>query len=226
MDSWSVEDWKQALAERGTDREGEAYQRLGQYLYPQARWFLSTRAASQPYLARLSYAERDDLAREFVQEALSRVWQHYSGFGWRSHVRTWATAILIRCMKQFFRKRARQNELSVSFEEPQADMALDAVEWMAINTPDAKSAGPEGAVEQQELMSAVEAALCQLNSRQRYCIIQLFVRNRSAQEVARDLETSTDNVFVMVFRARKKLKETLRSMGYAEHLGAREVGRP
>jgi RNA polymerase sigma-70 factor, ECF subfamily len=225
MDEWSLEDWKQALAARGTEQEQAAYERLGRYLYPQASWFLSTRAASHPYLARLSYEDRDDLAREFVQETLSRVWEHYASFGWRAHVRTWATAILIRCMQQFFRKRARHNELSVSFEEPQDDEPADPFEWAAANTPDSTSPGPAAAAELQDMMEAVETALSRLNERQRYCMVQLFVHGRSAKAVARELDTSVDNVFVMVFRARRKLKEALRRMGYEASLPDREPSR-
>ena len=214
---WTVEKWESALSSRGTDDEAEAYLRLGQYLFAYAKRYLKTISDLHLYLRRQSDADLDDLIYEFVQRTIEKVWSHYEGFAWRSHIKTWATSILIREIKQFLRRSATRKEILVSHSSSADadDCYIGSVESAARATPVARPERmPEISLARQEFVRDLGAALAKLSDKQRYAFVECCVCERSAIDVAQELKISVDAVYQHVSRARRKLRVLMGELGY------------
>lgn len=216
MADWTDKKWKSALSARGTDDETEAYQRLAEYLFAFARPYLKNKSHLHLYLQRQSGADIDDLVGQFVQQALEKVWRYYDSFAWRSHVKTWATSILIREIEQFLRRNQIKREILVSYSDLPGDDddSLDPLEYAAVTTAVQSGRMPDINLRKREFIRDLDEALMKLSPKQRYAFVECCLRERPVLEVAQELEISDDAVYQHVSRARRKLRVSMRELGY------------
>lgn len=159
-------------------------------------------------LRALADSEIEDLAEDFVQEALLQIQAKLDQFQGLSKFTTWASKIAVRqALAELRRARWR-------------DFSLDALMGEAEFTPSflVQSTGPgrpEQSVLQGEAMQAVADVINQeLTERQRAALIALVVQGVSMDVVAQELGTNRNALYKLLHDARKRLKQRLTERGY------------
>jgi RNA polymerase sigma-70 factor, ECF subfamily len=84
--------------------------------------------------------------------------------------------------------------------------------------PHSNGRSPETAVQQQERQQQVHRALDQLNEPDRDILSLRFFEGLDNQEIAQILDCSTDNVYVRIHRALKRLRDRLELLAAAEEV--------
>lgn len=148
------------------------------------------------------------VAEDLVQETFLAAVKSQAGFGGRSSERTWLVGILRHKIHDHLRKTCRERALRVdpipaTGEEPWEEAAF----WL--HDVAAESQLPERRLELHEFRENLELALGKLPSR----VAQVFrlyeIEERSNREVCERLNISESNLWVMLHRGRKQLREQL-----------------
>ncbi len=153
------------------------------------------------YLAYDLMGDWDD-AKDAAQETFIRAFQKLSRFEGKSRFSSWLYRITVNLCMDIHRKRKRQ-----------ATDALDAE--TEENLPDLKENGSafrENTLEYTELKGEIDAALTTVSINQRTAVVLKFFHELSVREIADIMECSESTVRIHLFRAMKRLKETLREV--------------
>lgn len=145
------------------------------------------------YLSALSYAlrlSRDrDTARDLTQETFERAQKSFPSFATGTNFRAWIYKILFRCHLD----RLKRKNNTIPFEHADRVAAPEPArepEWMRITS--------------EEWISA----LAELSPKLRDPYV-LDARGLTRDQIAEQLNTKRSNVDLLIFRARKLLKEIL-----------------
>lgn len=164
---------------------------------------------SRSDLSSLADSELEDLAGDFVQEALLQIQDKLHQFEGRSKFTTWAGKIAVHQALAELR-RARWRDFSL--EDLMGDTEF---------TPSflVQGAGP-GQPEQMALRSGALQAVAdvinqELSERQRAALIALTVQGVSMQVVAEQMGTNSNALYKVLHDARKRLKARLAERGFA-----------
>ncbi len=163
-----------------------------------------------PYLYRFALGRlRDpDLAQDAVQETLVAALKGGSRFEGRSAVRSWLTAILKHKVVDIQRARARETPL-------EADVAADEVEDEAFRVdghwqhPPAEWGNPDRALEQQRFWEVFQRCMEGLPERAARAFVLREIDGESIEEICRVLGISQSNCWVLLHRARARLRDCL-----------------
>jgi RNA polymerase sigma-70 factor (ECF subfamily) len=191
------EQWLTALRSTGPDRE-RAIAELHALLLRAARFEIGRRAA-----ASLSPSEREDLATQAADDALMLVLDKLDTFEGRSRFTTWAYKFAIYEAGVKARRRAWQDR----------EVAIEDVHWSLI--PDVSS-GPEAAVEERELLVALEQGIATaLTAHQRNVLVALAITGVPIDVLADRLGTTRGALYKTLHDARRKLRGHLSNQGLA-----------
>jgi RNA polymerase sigma factor (sigma-70 family) len=217
-DQWTKEQWRRALAARGTDAEAEAYHRLAQYLMGNARKYLFGERSENLYLKRQSDADIADLAEDFVRHTIAVFHEKLSTFEWRCLPTTYATTILTRHMLRVLTKRAR--EILTDFTDPHEDPNnnVDPLGRILRQLPDGENTRPDVLASKRQFLEALRICIEQLPPMQRSSFIGCCVEERPPIDVAGILHTSVEAIYQNVHRARKALQECLARQDYVPNM--------
>jgi RNA polymerase sigma-70 factor (ECF subfamily) len=198
--------WVAALAGDGADREA-ALERLHALLLRAARFELSRRRGQ---LARVSPAERADLAVQAADDALMAVLARLADFRGLSRFTTWAYKFaLLEAATKARRMAWRDRELP----RPPED-------WLALAAPDGH---PEAAAEHAELLAALRAAVAEvLTPHQREVLLTVVAGRVPLDVLAERRGTTRGALYKTVHDARRKLRAHLAATGL---LAGEEVSR-
>ncbi|MSP62966.1 MAG: sigma-70 family RNA polymerase sigma factor [Myxococcales bacterium] len=146
-----------------------------------------------------------DQAKDVVQDAFIKVYQHLGDFQGASGFYTWLYRIAMNlCID---RTRRAKRIAQVEFEDDAAHDDGGASEV----SPHRLGFDPARALDDQEIRGQVLAALDQLSPKHRAVIILREVEGLSYKEIADAMECSQGTVMSRLFHARKKMQEMLRS---------------
>jgi RNA polymerase sigma-70 factor (ECF subfamily) len=150
------------------------------------------------------------LAEDLVQDTLLAALRARAGFSGQSAERTWLIAILKNKVVDHFRRTAREAPL------PEADDPDEAIEALFAGQPDGHWARPpaawqhpDRALEQAEFWKIFEDCLQALPARQAEAFTLTELDNHSTDELCKLLGVSTSNLWVLMHRARLRLRECL-----------------
>ncbi|MBI5612837.1 MAG: sigma-70 family RNA polymerase sigma factor [Gammaproteobacteria bacterium] len=148
-------------------------------------------------------------AEDLVQETLLAAWHAKSKFAGKSAERTWLIAILKNKLIDHLRRSRREAPL------PDADIADEVVDSMFaehnghwVRTPAAWSR-PDDALEQAEFWKIFQACLEALPARHAQAFNLSEIDGLTTDELCKVLEAQPSNVWVMLHRARLRLRECL-----------------
>jgi RNA polymerase sigma-70 factor (ECF subfamily) len=149
------------------------------------------------------------IAEDLVQETFLAAFKARDRFAGRSGERTWLVGILRHKIYDHLRQTCRERARRV--QPPRAgnrdEAGEDAVLWLHDVAAECQS--PSRRIELAEFRAHLERALGQLPPR----IAQVFqlyeMEERTNAEVCRELNISESNLWVMLHRARKQLREHL-----------------
>jgi RNA polymerase sigma-70 factor (ECF subfamily) len=206
---WSREEWKQAMDAHGSAIEEEAYERLAKYLFRVALNLLNGKYYSGSYLRRHEGRSVEDLAQDFTQCTLLKLFEKYDSFKWESEVTTFATSILAREILND-QRRASTKEMPTSFTEPEDDEDVFP-SFMLTNSPDTQDVSPEIDFINQEFQVLVQQAVDQLSNMQRNALIAYVIDGKDVEMVAEEMGISKDLVYKLVSRARQRIRDHISS---------------
>lgn len=209
MTNHTNEEWLQALRHSG-EEQAKALEELRDYLLRVALVYLRDR---RPELSGLASSELREMAQDFVQEALLSIQDNLDTFRGDSKFTTWTYRFVINQAASELRRR-HYGTLSLDqlAEEETAALKIVAEATAGLD--------PDLAAERRDLMvQLLEIIQSELSERQRLAIVGVHFQGRSMQEVADQLETSTNTLYKILHDARKKIKERL----LASHLGAGDI---
>ncbi|MGO8678484.1 MAG: RNA polymerase sigma factor [Limisphaerales bacterium] len=153
------------------------------------------------YLVR-SLQNQDDAA-DLAQETFARVYENRDKFDPRRKFSTWLYAIATNLVRDRFRWRARHPQVSLDAENPQTDVSLR-------DTLRAADIEPDQALEVRERSAAVRQAVAALPSDLRQPLVLALYEGRSQADIGQILDCSAKAVETRLYRARQKLRESLR----------------
>jgi RNA polymerase sigma-70 factor (ECF subfamily) len=186
-----------ATEERGKIlNEGKAAQQLEQIL-----------ASGLPPLYRRAYRILGNTAdaEDAVQDALLAAYTHLHQFRGQAQISTWLTTILLNCARLQLRRRRRH--IHVSIDESSEDLQPVSVpERLANNRPN-----PEDQCRESELRELLTHFHQQLSPTLRRTFRLRDVEGLSIRETAQILGVPIGTVKAQSARARKRLKELMRS---------------
>ena len=158
-------------------------------------------------------------AEDLVQETLLAAWRAKAGFAGQAAERTWLIAILKNKLIDHFRRTSRETPLP---DMADTDDAIDAL-FAQHNGHWARSpaawANPDDALEQAEFWRVFQDCLADLPARQAQAFTLTEIDGLSTEELCKALAAQPSNVWVMLHRARLRLRECLeqRWFGAAEN---------
>jgi len=163
-------------------------------------------------LYRFALARTGDpsLAEDLVQETLLAAWKNKKSYSGRSSESTWLVGILRHKIIDHYRK---QGEVSLEALELDLDRWFDERgHW---HCPPGIFFDPQRQYDVEELRRKLKVCIELLPSRYRHLFYLREVDGLSAEEIRKQLPTSsTNNVWVMLSRMRFKLRECLERAGF------------
>jgi RNA polymerase sigma-70 factor (ECF subfamily) len=149
---------------------------------------------------------RADDAHDAVQDALLVFVQKADRFDGRASVRTWLFGILFHKIRE--RRRAIAREEAVDNIEAAVDARFGADgRWIRPPRP------TDATATAGEIMAHLRECLEQLPERPRSAFVLREVEQMETDEVCNILEVSPNNLGVMLYRARNRLRECLEAKG-------------
>lgn len=160
----------------------------------------------------------DEKASDLVQETFLAGLKARENFQGKSSERTWLISILKRKIIDTYRKNASSRESSMSeYQEDISDGDYYRSEepfkgkWLEGRGPHSHSIMPEGALEQEELRAIIELCISLLPPNLASVFIMKLIDETESAEVCKELEISSSNLWVMLHRARLKMRECIES---------------
>jgi RNA polymerase sigma-70 factor (ECF subfamily) len=141
-------------------------------------------------------------AAELTQETFVRAYFHINSFKPRARFSTWLYAIAGNLCRDHLGSRAHRNaSRTYSLSADRDDKPVDVIAGVPT---------PEEAAEQNEHLSAVEAAIAELPYELKSALVLTAIEGNSHMEAAEKLGITPKAVETRVYRARKRLEKILR----------------
>ena len=148
------------------------------------------------------YTDDEETARDLLQETFVRLYFGIRRFKPRAKFATWLYSIAMNLCRDYARsKQRRQSYATESLDAGDVHRKLPAADR-----------GPAADVESHEKLAALEMAIQELPHDLRTALLLFTVEGRSQQECAELLGVSAKAVETRVYRARKRLEDTLRAI--------------
>ena len=155
-------------------------------------------------------------AEDLVQETFLAALKGRDRFRGESAERTWLTSILKRKIIDTYRKKYSSGEAAFgkhgetifdgdfySNEEPFKG------HWLEGKGPNSYTLLPEGQMEQEELMKFIRLCIENLQPQQASAFIMRMIDEEDTDTICKELGISTSNLWVMLHRARLKMRACL-----------------
>lgn len=175
-------------------------------------------AQHRPYLLKFAALQvrQKEVAEDLVQEVFLAAVKGADGFSGRASVRTWLTAILLHKIADHRQSVARE----VSIEAQQEALGADRVEALFqadgsyISMP-REWRNPEDALTDRRFFEALEACLGRLSEAAGRVFLLRELMGLSIEEICKELGLSATNCYVLLHRARMRLRGCLEEDWFA-----------
>ncbi len=153
------------------------------------------------YRYALSRLRDGEAAEEVVQQTFLSALQHQDQFSGQGSERGWLLAILKRKLVDFIRQRNRTSPLSDD------DMLETCFESNGSWKRELRSvlSRPLDALEREDFWRILRECLKELSTRQADAFVLREMDERTAEEICKELEITTSNLWVLLHRARLRL---------------------
>jgi len=176
-----------------------------------------TLAEHRSYLMKVARLQlRDEhLAEDCVSDVLTQAFEKRASFRGGSSLRTWLTAILKNRMVDLLRKQWREQPLEPPNDEggdDQIDRLFDAGGHYAQMPSEVRD--PAELCQQDGFLAAVQRCVDMLPKRIGQVFVLREVFGTDTKDICKDLELTTSNVWVQLYRARMMLRTCLERGGF------------
>ncbi len=174
------------------------------------------------YLVRYARFHMRDaaLAEDAVQDTLMAALAQIATFEGRSALRTWLTTILKRKIIDQMRRHDRQmprDAISIDDEHSASETVFDAGgRW---RDPPSDWGHPDAALESRQFWQVYETCCQHMPERQALVFSMREVMGLSTEVICKELDISTSNLHVLIYRARLSLQACM-TKGWFEGLRA------
>lgn len=157
----------------------------------------------------LARVEKVEIAEELVQETFLAALRSSDKFRGDSQERTWLVSILKRKIIDFFRSKKRDHKV---LKDQSVDSWLESLfdnrgQWK--NAPQTWGTQPEDVLETEEFWAVFQNCLNKIPLRMAATFRLRELDNYSAEDVCKELQLSTSNLWVVLHRARMRLWKCL-----------------
>jgi RNA polymerase sigma-70 factor (TIGR02943 family) len=154
-----------------------------------------------------------EIAEDLLQETFVSALRSAAGFRGESSELTWLVAILKRKIIDHYRRQSSKKETPASdFEMPfQKDGAFKG-HWIMERAPKMISGVLDDPLHRKEFRSILEDCLSHLPERWKAVFILRVMEEISTDEVCKELDCTASNLWVMLHRARLKLRECIETL--------------
>ena len=166
---------------------------LKTWVQPDAFHTVLSERSTRWYNACLRITRDADLAADAVQDALLKAWDRRHEFRGEAALDSWIHRIALNAAIDLARRRKRRAE---------DEFDADAFEAPPTSTPDSEHA-------LEELDRDLSAAMRRLSTMERQTFLLKHVEGWKLDEIAESLDTNTNNVKSILFRAVRKLRVVL-----------------
>lgn len=159
------------------------------------------------------------LAEDAVQEALVGAWTGGQRFAGRSAFKTWVFAILKHKVADLLRHKQRTVDAGSLLKEGEGQSLDDFFDDKGHWLQDAKPAAwrcPEASLEQQQFWAVLEVCLDGMPAAQARVFMMREFMDFETEEICATVGISSSNFFVMMHRARLRLRECLDQRWFAK----------
>jgi RNA polymerase sigma-70 factor (ECF subfamily) len=192
---------------RNNDTQAEALADLREYLLRVVFLYLDRHHEDVTQLDRRELAQ---LAEDFAQEALLQILAKLDTFRGESKFTTWAYRFVVNVAASELRLRQWR---TLSMETQVDERATPLLEFLS----EQETTDPETTVARNQIVTLIQQIIDQeLTDRQRYALVSIDLRGVPMAEVARQLDTTPNNVYKLVHDARQKLKKGLQRRYYSQ----------
>ena len=150
-----------------------------------------------------------DLAEESIQETFLAAPQSREKFQGLASEKTWLISILKRKIYDHFRRIGRDKQFKMTFPMERLRYDVFDRERMPAVRSRVWFSDPSMVYEQKEFLKIIKHALSELPDRTAQAFILREVIELSSQEICEFMDISICNLYVMVHRARKRLRDDL-----------------
>jgi RNA polymerase sigma-70 factor (ECF subfamily) len=168
--------------------------------------------ALRPQLVRFAQLQlrNDALAEDAVQDALMAVLEKPDSFRGQSTLRTYVTGILKFKIIDNLRLSTRERQVDTADEQSEAD-AIDALFLADGHTREMPRqwGDPDGTLEQKDFFRVLELCLEKLPEQAARIFLMREWLEFDSAEICKELSISASNVWVILYRARLRLRECL-----------------
>lgn len=157
-----------------------------------------------------------DAAADVVQETFLAALKAKDNFKGNSTEKTWLTSILKRKIIDIYRKKTSSRE--TSFQDNESGISDDNFysydgpikgHWKEESAPHSNSLLPEGEIENRELKLILEKCIAELPENLAAVFVMKMLDEASSDEICKELDITPSNVWVMMHRARLKLRNCI-----------------
>ena len=152
-------------------------------------------------------SEVEQLAEDVAQEAVADILNKLHCFRGESKFTTWAYGIVINNARELLRKRCPPEPYWPSLDDDEGTALLEIRFGSRTGDPALK------AEEENLIHAAQEVINTRLTERQRVVLL-LHQAGHSPSEIAEQIGTTRNNVYQLLYVARKRLKRELHNRGY------------
>ena len=166
----------------------------------------------RPVLLRFAALQlrNDAQAEDVVQDSLIAVLEKPERFAGQSSLRTYVTGIMKHKIIDVLRASGRTRQIETFDDQSEADAidALFAADGHTLGKP-RDWGNPEATLEQKEFFSVMETCLEKLPAKTARVFMMREWLELDTDEICQELGLSTSNVWVILYRARLRLRECL-----------------
>jgi len=155
-------------------------------------------------------------AADLVQDTFLSALKAKNSFQGKSSEKTWLTSILKRKIIDSYRKRKSTKESSLDdYEQSINDSKFFNNDgpfkghWKDESKPHSNSLMPEGEIENSELREIIEKCISLLPENLGAVFIMKMIDDASSEEICKELDITASNVWVMMHRARLRLRSCI-----------------
>ena len=169
------------------------------------------RHADYLYNYAMSRTNNPETAVDLVQETYVSAFKGKDNFQGKSSERTWLVSILKRKVVDFYRKSYRNKETGLieetlsdsSYADPFEDSGL----WKIERSPSNWEKSGETSIESEEFNKMLQDCIDALNEKQAAVFTLQVIEEMESDEICKELDISSSNLWVLIHRARLKIRE-------------------
>lgn len=164
------------------------------------------------YLYNYAYSRvrSKEVAEDLVQETFIAGLRAMKSFQGRSTELTWLISILKRKTIDYYRKSSVKKEVAVSeFTSPFNKEGIYEGHWILDRAPKEWKSDLDDPINQAEFRSILDKCLSNLHENWKAVFVLKFIEDLNSNEICKELECTPSNLWVMLHRARLKLRECI-----------------